>query len=287
VPPDGQWPEADFRRAVHRHFETMQIPLRRGRLFTEADHATAPPVVVINEALARRMFGEADPIGEQLRLGPSSPVRQATIVGIVGDLRHQRLDAAPLPEVYIHYLQGVPNAPLLAIRTSDDPARLAPAIRAAMRDVDPSIVPINVRTMDDLRTASVSDRVFLMALVVSFGALALVLAAVGVYGVLSLVVAERTRELGIRLALGASPGGLMAHVVGHALLLTASGVAGGLVVALLLSPLVSNQLFGVGASDPLTMAGVAGVLLAVALAAAAIPASRVLRVDPVSTLRCD
>jgi ABC-type antimicrobial peptide transport system permease subunit len=141
--------------------------------------------------------------------------------------------------------------------------------------------------MDDLRTASVSDRVFLMALVVSFGALALVLAAVGVYGVLSLVVAERTRELGIRLALGASPGGLMAHVVGHALLLTASGVAGGLVVALLLSPLVSNQLFGVGASDPLTMAGVAGVLLAVALAAAAIPASRVLRVDPVSTLRCD
>ncbi|HEY7599770.1 MAG TPA: ABC transporter permease, partial [Candidatus Limnocylindrales bacterium] len=287
VPPDGQWPEADFRRAVHRYFETMQIPLRRGRLFTEADHATAPPVVVINEALARRMFGEADPIGEQLRLGPSSPVRQATIVGIVGDLRHQRLDAAPLPEVYIHYLQGVPNAPLLAIRTSDDPARLAPAIRAAMRDVDPSIVPINVRTMDDLRTASVSDRVFLMALVVSFGALALVLAAVGVYGVLSLVVAERTRELGIRLALGASPGGLMAHVVGHALLLTASGVAGGLVVALLLSPLVSNQLFGVGASDPLTMAGVAGVLLAVALAAAAIPASRVLRVDPVSTLRCD
>ncbi len=287
LPPDGQWPEVDFRRAVHRYFETMQIPLRRGRLFTEADHASAPPVVVINEAFARRIFGEADPIGQQLRLGDSSPVRRATIVGIVGDLRHQRLDAAPAPEVYINYLQGLPNAPLLVIRTSGDPARLAPAIRAAVREVHPAVVPISVRTMDEMRTASVSERIFLMALIVSFGVLALVLAAVGVYGVLSLVVAERTREMGIRLALGASPRGLIAGVVRHALLLTAAGVIGGLVVASLLSPLVSHQLFGIGAGDPVTIAGVAAVLLAVAMAAAAIPASRVLRVDPVATLRCD
>jgi putative ABC transport system permease protein len=126
-----------------------------------------------------------------------------------------------------------------------------------------------------------------MALVGAFGVLALVLAAVGVYGVLTLVVAERTREMGIRLALGASPRGLIAHVVQHAVMLTAAGVAGGIAVALALSPLVSHQLFGVGAGDPVTLAGVAGVLLVVALAAAAVPASRVLRVDPVSTLRCD
>jgi predicted permease len=285
--PDGQWPEVDFRRAVHRYFETMQIPLRRGRLFTDADGASAPPVVVINEAFARRIFGDADPIGRQLRLGDSSPVRQATIVGIVGDLRHQRLDAAPAPEVYINYLQGLPNAPLLVIRTSGDPARIAPAIRAAVGEVHPSVRPISVRTMDEMRTASVGERIFLMALIVSFGVLALVLAAVGVYGVLSLVVAERTREMGIRLALGASPRVLIADVVRHALLLTAAGVTGGLVVASLLSPLVSHQLFGIGAGDPLTIAGVAGVLLAVATAAAAIPARRVLHVDPVVTLRCD
>jgi hypothetical protein len=156
---------------------------------------------VINDAFARRMFGDDDPIGQQVRLGASSPVRGATVIGIVGDLRHQRLDAAPVPEIYINYLQGLPNAPLLVIRTTTDPGGLAAAVRAAIREVHPAVVPTNVRTMDDLRTASVSERVFLMALIVSFGVLAQVLAAVGVYGVLSLVVAERTREMGIRLAL--------------------------------------------------------------------------------------
>ena len=287
VPPEREWPEVDFRRAVHRYFETMQIPLKRGRLFTGADHASAPPVVVINEAFARRMFGDADPIGQHLRLGVSSPVRQAAIIGIVGDLRHQRLDEAPVPEVYIHYLQGLPNAPLLVIRTADDPARLATAIRAAIREVDASVVPMNIRTMDDMRTASVNERVFLMALIVAFGVLALVLAAVGVYGVLALVVAERTRAMSIRLALGASPRGLFTLVVRQALTLAAFGVIGGSSLALALSPLVSNQLFGVGAADPITFAGVAGVLLMVALAAAAVPARRVLRADPLTTLRCD
>ena len=287
VPPDGQWPEADFRRAVHHYFEAMNIPLRSGRVFTDADHAKAPPVVVVNEALVRRMFGDEDPIGRQLRLGPSSPVRQATIVGVIGDLRHQRLDVAPVPEVYISYLQGPPVAPLLVIRTAGNPASLAASVRAALRELDAGMVPNDVRTMDDLRTASVSARVFLMALIVAFGVLALVLAAVGVYGVLSLVVAERKREMGIRLALGASPRGLVGLLIRQAVMLAAAGVAGGIVVALALSPLVTSQLFGIGAADPVTLAGVAGVLLAVALLAAAIPASRVMRVDPVSTLRCD
>jgi putative ABC transport system permease protein len=287
IPPEGQWPETDFRRAVHRYFETMAIPVRRGRGFTDADRAGAPPVVVINETLATRMFGDEDPIGRQLRLGPSSPVRLATVVGIVGDLHHQRLDVPPAPEVYINYLQGPPFSPFLVFRTAGDPGALAASIQAAIREVDPSIVASNIRTMDDLRTATASQRVFLMALVVAFGLLALVLAAVGVYGVLSLVVAERTREMGIRLALGASPRGLVGLLVRQAVTLAAAGVGGGILVALALSPLVASQLFGIDAADPVTIASVAGVLLAVALVAAAIPASRVMRVDPVTTLRCD
>jgi putative ABC transport system permease protein len=265
----------------------MHIPIRRGRGFTNADHAGAPPVVVINETFARRMFGDEDPIGRGLRLGPSSPVRRASIVGVAGDLRHQRLDVAPVPEIYINYLQGPPVAPLLVIRSAGEPAAIAASVRAALRDVDSSMVPSNVRTMDELRTTSVSDRVFLMALIVAFGALALLLAAVGVYGVLSLVVAERRREMSIRLALGASPRGLVALVVKHAVLLAAAGVIGGNTVALLLSPLVANQLYGIGVADPLTFAGVSGVLLTVALVAAAVPARRILRADPVTILRCD
>lgn len=287
IPPDGQWPEADFRRAVHRYFETMGIAVRRGRIFTDADHATAPPVAVINEAFAKRMFGDEDPIGRQIRLGPSSPVRRATIVGIIGDLRHQRLDVAPAPEVYINYLQAVPVAPLLVIRTSGDPVPLTASIRSAMREVDPALIPGNVRTMDALRSASVSERLFVMGLILAFGALALVLAAIGVYGVLTLVVAERTREIGIRLALGASPRGLMALVVKQAVTLAVTGVVAGVLIALALSPLVSSQLFGVAGSDPVTIGGVSAALLTVALLAAAIPAARVLRVDPVKTLRCD
>jgi predicted permease len=285
--PDGPWPEADFRRAVHEYFEAMAIPIRRGRGFTAADRADAPPVVVINDTLARRLFDNDDPLGRQIRLGPSSPVRVATVVGIVGDLRHHRLDRPPAPEVYINYLQGPPVAPLLAIRTAGDPGALAPAIRAALRDVEPTLVPSNVRTMNDLRTQSVAERVFLVTLILGFGLLALVLAAVGVYGVLSLVVAERTREMGIRLALGASPAGLVSLVMRQALVLTAAGVAAGVATALVLSPLLASQLYGVEPADPETIAAVAGVLLLVAGLAAALPAARVLRVDPVRTLRCD
>jgi predicted permease len=287
MPPEGQWPEADFRRAVHRYFETMGIEVRRGRGFTDADDAKGPRVAVINETFARRMFGDEDPIGRQIHLGSSSPVSKAVIIGVVNDLRHQRLDVAPAAEVYVNYLQAVPVAPLLVIRTTGDPTQLTAAIRRALREVDPALIPGNVKTMDDLRSASVSGRLFVMGLILAFGVLALVLAAVGVYGVLSLVVAERTREMSIRLALGASPRGLVTLIVSQAMKLAAIGVIGGVVIAIALSPLVASQLFGVSGADPLTIGGVVAALLTVALVAAAIPAARVLRVDPVKTLRCD
>jgi ABC-type antimicrobial peptide transport system permease subunit len=242
---------------------------------------------VINETFARRMFGNEDPIGRQIRLGESSPVRQATIVGIVGDLRHRRLDAAPAAEVYVHYLQAPPVAPLIVIRTSSDAARLAHAIRAAAREVDATVTPYNVRTMTDLRTTSTLDRRFLMSLVMSFGVLALVLAAIGVYGVVTLVVSERRREMGIRLALGAVPRRLVALVVGQALRLAIAGGICGAIVAIGLSPLIASQLYGVAATDPLTLAAVLAILCAVALVASWLPARRLMRVDPLTTLRCD
>jgi putative ABC transport system permease protein len=286
-PPEGQWPEVDFRRAVHHYFETMAIPIRRGRGFTDADREGAPPVAIVNDALVQKIFGGRDPIGSQIRLGESSPVRQATIVGVVGDLRHQRLDVAPNAEVYVNYLQAVPVAPSLVIRTAGDPAAMSAAIRAAIREVDASMLPANVKTMEELRAASVAPRIFLMVLIGVFGGLALVLAAVGVYGVLSLAVAERMREIGIRLALGASPRGLVTLVMSRAAVLTVSGLAAGIVLALALSPLVGSQLYGVGAADPATLAGVVAALFVVSLIASAIPARKVLRVDPVKTLRRD
>jgi putative ABC transport system permease protein len=287
VPPEGQWPEADFRRALRHYFETMGIPLSRGRLFDQRDRAGAPAVVVVNETFARRMFGDEDPIGRQIRLGASSPVRQAEIIGIVGDLRHRRLDTPPAAEVYVHYLQAPPVAPLVVVRTSSDAARLAPAIRAAARDVDAAPMPYNVRTMADLRATSMLDRRFLMGLVMAFGVLALVLAAVGVYGVMSLVVAERRREIGIRLALGAAPRGLVALVVGQALTLAIVGGLCGGIVAMAISPLIASQLYGVSATDPITLAGVMTLLGVVALVASWLPARRVMRVDAVTTLRSD
>ncbi len=160
-------------------------------------------------------------------------------------------------------------------------------LRAAVRDVDPQLSPYSVRTMDDFRAAAVADRRFLMGLISGFGLLALMLAAMGVYGVMTLVVAERRREMGVRLALGAVPRRLVGQVVGQAMVLAAAGGAVGLIVALVLTPAIRTQLYAVGPSDPLTIAGVAATLLVVALVASWIPARRVLSVDPMTTLRCD
>jgi putative ABC transport system permease protein len=285
VPPPGQWPEADFRRAVHDYFATMGIPVLRGRTFTGSDRSDAPPVAVVNAALAARLFGDEDPIGREIHLGPASPLPRATVIGVVGDLRHSRLDAPPQPEVYVHYLQAVPVAPFVVLRTAGEPGALAPVVRAALAEIDPTMPLYNVRTMADLRSASMAGRRFLMGLVVVFGLLALALAAVGVFGVVALTVAERTREMGIRLALGAPPRRLTVTVVAQLLVVAAAGVAAGLLMALAASPLLTGQLYGVAAADPLTLAGVAALILVVAGCAAAIPAARVLRVDPLTALR--
>ncbi|MBL8138725.1 MAG: ABC transporter permease [Acidobacteria bacterium] len=283
---DADLPEVQFRRAVDDFFGAMQMPILRGRGFTREDGPQAPPAAVINEALAARLFPGEDPIGRRIRTGPN-PARNPwmTVVGVVGSVRHAGLEQAPAAELYIPHRQGPPVAPFIVLRTSGDPAGIVESVRSGLRDFDRGLALFDVRTMTDVRATSVAPRRFILVLVSSFGLLALLLAAVGVYGVMALVVGERTREVGVRLALGAQPGAVLRMVLGQATRLALAGIVAGLVGAGLLSPLLEHQLFGIRPYDPVTFAAVPAVLLLVAAAAAYAPARRAMRIDPTQAIR--
>jgi predicted permease len=282
--PVSDLPEVEFRRSLHDFFATMHMPIVRGRGFSRDDGPNAPPVVVINETMAKRLFPDDDPIGQHLRTsGANSPWMD--IVGIVGDIRHSGLDQPPAPEMYISYLQNPPVAPFIVIRTTGDPGALAAQVRAEARAFDKELPLYDMRTMDDVRSASVADRRFVTLLVGLFGALALVLAAVGIDGVMAVAVNERTEEMGVRLALGANPRQLVRIVVVQSGRLAALGIVLGLALTWLLVPLIRTQLFGVTATDPATLATVPLVLLAIAVSAAAVPAMRAAHVNPAQVLR--
>jgi putative ABC transport system permease protein len=281
--PIGEWPEVEFRRAVHNYFDAMGIPLLRGRSFNAGDTAMAPPVVVINQTMARQLFPNVDPVGKRLRNSPNGPF--STVVGVIGDVRHSNLESPPSPEMYISYLQGSPTNPFIVIRTTGDPAALAATVRGELQALDKAIAAYDIRPMAQVRADSVGERRFVLLLVSAFGALALVMAAVGVYGVMALVVSERTPEIGVRLALGAQRGAVMRLVVAQGLTLAATGIAIGVVVSLALTPLLTAQLYGIRALDVPTMAVVPALLLAVAALACYLPARRAMQIDPVNALR--
>jgi predicted permease len=283
--PPAERPEVEFRRNLHDYFEAMRIPIVRGRGFSTDDGPDAPPVVVINQTMARRLFAGDDPIGQHVRTGPSATAPWMEIVGIVGDVRHSGLEQTPAPEMYVNYLQNPPVVPFIVIRTNGDPGALADVVRAEARSIDKDLPLFDMRTMTDVRSASVAERRFIVWLVTGFGVLALVLAAVGIDGVMSVSVSERTQELGVRLALGAEPAQVLRMVVGQAARLALMGVVLGLALTWGLMPLLRNQLFGVQPTDPLILAGVPAVLIAIALIAAMIPAQRAAHVDPVQALR--
>jgi predicted permease len=278
-------PEVELRRSLHNYFAAMGIPILRGRGFTAADGPASPPVVVINQTLARRLFAGEDPIGQHVRTGAGANSPWMEIVGIIGDIRHSGLERAPAPELYITYLQNPPVAPFIVIRAQGDPAALADVVRAEARAIDKNLPLFDMRTMTDVRSESVAERRFIVLLVTIFGVLALVLAAVGVDGVMSVAVSERTQELGVRLALGAEPRAVVRLVIAQAGRLALAGVALGLALTWAAMPLLRSQLFGVRPNDPVTLAGVPAVLLTVALVAALIPARRAAHVDPVQVLR--
>ena len=280
--PRAEWPEVEMRRALFDYFSAMGIPVLRGRAFGREDNLQAPPVAVINEALASRVFPGEDPIGKRVRFTDTGA--WLTIVGIIGNIRHASLEEEPRPELYVSYRQGPPVGPYLVLRTEGDAVALSASVRQAIRDLgaDP---PTELQTMETVRSSSVAERRFVLLLVGVFGVLALLLAALGVFGVITLIAAERTTEVGIRMALGATPPDVLRMMLGQAARLTLTGVVIGAVVALALNPLLKAQLFGVSAQDPLTFLAVAAGLLITAVAAAYIPARRAMSVDPVHALR--
>jgi len=279
-------PDANYRVISPQYFRTLEIPLVGGRVFTEQDVDGAPRVVIINEALARRYFPNEDPIGKQIKLGrymEDNPLH--TIVGIVGNIKHRGLDSEFEPEFYYSYAQTpAPNSAIVA-RTHGDPLSLAASVRNAMLEVDKDQPLTRPRTMEMAISDSVTQRRLNMILLGIFGALALALAAVGIYGVMSYTVTQRTREIGIRMALGARRRDVLKSVVGQGMSLAASGVGIGLVVAFLVTRLMETLLFGVKPTDPATFGGIALLLLGVAFFACCIPARRATKVDPVVALR--
>ncbi len=282
-------PQANYRTISPSYFRVMGIPLRRGREFRPDDVAGQPGVAIINEEAARRFWPNQDPIGK--RISPDGagfpPGVWLSIVGIAGDVRHSTLDAAPKPEVYWAYPQYPVRSLTFVLRTTIEPMSLAAAARKEIWAVDQDLPITRLQTMEGLISASIAQQRLYLSLMGVFAAVALLLAAVGIYGVMSYAVAQRAHEIGIRMALGAQTSDVLKLVVGQSMKLTMMGVAVGLVTAFGLTRLITNLLFGVSATDPATFVAVALLLTGVALAACYIPARRATKVDPMMALRTE
>jgi predicted permease len=265
------------------YFRAMGIPLRAGRAFTTADREDAPPVWIVNEAFAHRYFPNESALGKSLRMGSLS----IPIIGVVGDFRQASLTEPAEPTAYIHYPQNMRVGLSLAIRTTGDPLRYANAVREAIWSVDRDQTITSVETLSSIVGGNVARPRLLASLLLLFGAMGLTLGALGIYGVLAYAVSQRRQEIGVRVALGASPRSVLRLVVGQGMSLAAAGVVAGIVGAFALTRLMAAVLFEVQATDPATFATVVVVLLGAALVASWLPARRALRIDPVQALRYD
>ncbi len=272
-----------FRVVTPDYLRTIGIPLLRGRYLSERDNASAPPVAVVNEPFARHLWPDRDAVGQSLDQGPNAPPMM--VIGVVAGVKQAGLDAAPQAEYYVPQQQTGTPAPALVIRTAVSPLSMVSAVRREIRAVDPDAPIDGVQTMEDILDREVLARRFQMRILISFAASALLLASIGIYGVLSYLVAQRRREIGLRMALGATASAVLRSVLGQAAALIGCGVAFGLVAALALTRLMASLLYGVTATDPLTFAGVPLLLALVGLAAGWLPAHRAMSVDPALTLR--
>ena len=271
------------------YFATLGIPVVRGRAFTDRDSDDAPYVVIINAAAARRYWPEDDPVGRRIDISFAAEPRWMEIVGIVGDVKHAGLELDTDPEAYLPYRQppfpGLAQRLTVVVRTHAPLATMAPMLKSAVTELDRNQPIGTVSAMEDLIAASVAPRRLNLWLVVAFAVVALVLTAAGLYGVMSFLVAQRTREIGVRMALGATRSSVLQLVLRQAGVMALAGIAIGLVGALALTRFLSTLLFGVSTTDPIVYAGVAALLGVVALLAVAIPSARATRVDPLTALR--
>jgi putative ABC transport system permease protein len=290
LPPNRSAPLGPLVFVSEGYFSALGAPLLRGRFFTEQDDDTSPDVVIINETLAKRFFPGVDPVGRRIKNGgPERPIGPRnpwmTIVGVVGDINYSGLDAAPEPVVYYAFRQAPAGDQYVVLRTTADPQSLASAARVAVGELDKDLPVTNLRTMDELMSESMASPRFRTTLVSLFAVVGVLLAAIGIYGVMAYAVAERTHELGVRMALGADRGDVLRMVIGDAMRLVAGGVTLGVIGAAAASRLIGSLLFGITPTDPTTFAGIVALLTATALVASYVPARRATRVDPMIALR--
>jgi putative ABC transport system permease protein len=284
---------AGYRAVTPDYLQALGVPLKGGRLIEPRDRAGAPPVVVINESMARQYFSGLEPIGQRMQIGtePDTNFYTMEVVGIVGDVK-QSFEAGSKAEFFVPYAQfpdpvltGMYLNVALVARTTGDPAAIVPAVRAALREIDPAQPLVNVRTMETAMAGSVAQPRLQMILLIVFAGVAVLLAIIGVYGVMAYTVSQRAAEIGVRMAIGASPANVVGMVVRQGAVLAASGVVIGLAAAAAAAQAVQSLLFVEARGfDPVTFAGSAVILVLAALAASYLPARRAARVSPVSAL---
>jgi putative ABC transport system permease protein len=285
APPPEEDIEVPIDSVTPNYFRVMGIPLISGREFNDGDVRTAPGAIIINQTFVRQFFKDEDPIGKDFTFGDPNTDPWLKIVGVVADVRRTGFDSEPRAETFLPHAQASSGAMTLVIRTAGDPVSLASAIRSEVWAIDKDQAVYDIKPMSQLLGDMISQRRFNMLLLAIFSAVALILAAVGIYGVISYSVTQRTHEIGIRIALGARPGDVLKMVVGRAALLALVGVGTGILGAFALTRLMSSLLYGVSATDPLTFGVVSLALSGVALGASFVPALRAARVDPMIALR--
>jgi putative ABC transport system permease protein len=282
-PSKGMEPEVMFNTAMPNYFETIGIPFIKGRLFNNQDQVNTPSVLIINETMARKFWPSQDPLGKQVKFVEDGTT--GTVIGVVGDAKHFWLEEESRPQLYAAYSQQPGIFATVVMRTSVEPLSLAETVRQAIWKVDSDQPMWKIRTVEFLVNRSVADRKFLLALMGIFAALALLLTMIGLYGVISYLINQRTQEIGIRMALGAQAGDILRMVLKQGMSMVLIGVGIGLLGAIALTRVMSSLLFGVTAKDPMTFAAVATLLAVVAFVACYIPARRATKVDPLIALR--
>jgi predicted permease len=280
------YPDEEIRAISPDYFKALKVPLLRGRFFDDHDNADAPQVVIVNEAFARKWFPNEEAVGKRITFSdPRKPdIKWITIVGLVGDMRHRGLDVEAKPEYYLPHGQNSYRGMILTVRSSQDPRALTSAIRNEIRRLDPELPAANVRTLEEVASESIAPRRLSVTLLGVFAAMALILASVGIYGVMSFLVVQRTHEIGVRMALGAQRSDVLRLVIGRAAKLVLFGTIAGLVLGVFSSQALRAMLYNVGAFDLTTFMGVTVALCLVSLFASYIPALRATRADPMIAL---